>query len=112
MCDNVADHWHLGVGGGLYSCDGAILNCILWGNTATLDGDQLYNSNTPTYSCIQGWTQDGEGNIAEDPQFIDPVNGNLRLLPSSLCIDAGDNSAPEPPETDIIGMRDIVKSCG
>ena len=30
-------------------------------------------------------------NIAQDPQFIDQASGDLRLRPSSPCIDAGTN---------------------
>jgi len=88
-------------GGGLYDCDGLIGNCILWRNTAPT-GDQLYDSTTATFSCIQKWTAGGDGNIATDPLFVDPYgpDGNLatyednnyRLSPDSPCIDTGRNS--------------------
>jgi hypothetical protein len=65
---NTAD----GSGGGLYYCDASITNCILWGNSAVYSGDQLYDSSTPTYSCIQDWTGGGTGNITGDPLFAAP----------------------------------------
>jgi len=96
--------------GGLYGCDAAILNCIIWGNDPP-DGVQLGYSSAPTYSCIEGWTHGGEGNIAEEPRFVDPDgadndpetfrDNNYHLRRDSPCIDAGDPSSdysnePEP----------------
>ena len=86
-------------GGGLHDSQ-AITNCVVWGNTA-VQGAGLYNSPFPTYSCIQDWFGWDEGNIAEDPQFVDPSgpDGNpqtwedndYRLLADSPCIDSGQN---------------------
>jgi hypothetical protein len=36
----------------------------------------------------------GNGDISADPLFVDPDNGDLRILLSSPCIDAGDPSLP------------------
>ncbi len=93
-------------GGGINNWEGTatVTNCILWDNTAPM-GAQIYNdwagSATVRYSDIQrGWP--GEGNIDEDPCFVNPngpdgISGteddNLRLLPFSLCIDAGNSTA-------------------
>ena len=77
-----------GSGGGLYRCDGTIRNSIIWQNTASA-GAQLYGGLTPSYSCIQDWPGGGKGNTSEDPQLVDPANGDFHLLPSSPCIDAG-----------------------
>ncbi len=87
-------------GGGLSSCNGSIMNCIIWGNTAP-SAAQLHDSSAPGYSCIQGWTGGGEGNIAEHPGLLD-VDGadnnplgyednDYRLSTESPCIDAGKN---------------------
>lgn len=104
ICGNAAQ----GLGGGLYYCSGAtIRNCIIWGNAAMRGGDQLDRSSWPTYSCIQGGTGGGVGNISADPLFADRNNGDYHLKsrvgrwdPSSQswvqdyalspCIDAGD----------------------
>ncbi len=94
-------------GGGLDYCKGTIVNCIIWGNTAP-NGPQLYDSIDPSYSCIQDWAGGGEGNITDDPQLFDSENGDFRLAPSSPCIDAGDNNAPDLPETDFRGMHRII----
>lgn len=75
-------------GGGLYQCKGTITNCIFWGNLAQ-DSSQLTNSTPPTFSCIQGWTEGGEGNITGDPLFEGA--GDYRLSAGSSCIDKGLN---------------------
>jgi len=87
-------------GGGLSQCSGTVLNCIIWGNAARV-GAQLYESSDPTYSCIQYWTRGGQGNITEDPLFVDLEgadddpqtyeDNDYRLLPDSPCVDAGAN---------------------
>jgi hypothetical protein len=87
-------------GGGLHDCYGTIINCILWGNTAP-EAAQLSESSNPTYSCIERWTGGGEGNVSEDPQFVDPdgpdddlrtyEDNDYRLADNSPCIDTGEN---------------------
>jgi len=79
-------------GGGLYACKGTILNCIIWGNTAPR-GPQLCECSVPTYSCIQWWSEGGEGNIAYCPYFISPEGGDYHLQSWSPCINAGDPSS-------------------
>ena len=68
-------------GDGLSWCRGTIRNCIIWAN-------DLHESSIPTYSCIQGWSGGGEGNISQDPRY---GGGEYRLSPDSPCIDAGRN---------------------
>ncbi len=94
-------------GSGLSGCYAAIRNCIVWGNVGTQSG-QIAFSREPFYSCVEGWTGGGEGNIAEAPLFVDPANGNFRLLPSSPCIDAGDNAAANPGDSDLAGMHRVM----
>ena len=65
LIENSADDF----GGGLYNCTGEITNTIIWGNSADT-GPQLYQYDTPTYSCIQDWIGGGEGNINFEPQFV------------------------------------------
>jgi len=76
-------------GGGLYECRGAIRNCIIWGNTAAGSGSQLLECVAPTFSCIQYWNQGGTGNVAENPEFVNPETGDYRLREASPCRDAG-----------------------
>jgi len=88
-----------------------IIDCILWDN-----GEVIWINDQSiidiSYSDIRGgWS--GTGNIDADPLFTDP-NGpddipgteddDLRLAPSSPCVDAGDpNYVPGPNEKDING---------
>ncbi len=95
ICDNSA-----GTGGGLYEPGGRVSNCIIWGNTAD-ESPQLYGNVSPTYSCVQGWTNEGMGNISHDPLFVDPDgpddnpktygDNDYHLQPTSPCIDSGVN---------------------
>jgi hypothetical protein len=81
-------------GGGLYHCMGVVRNCIIWGNKPS----QLEDSTTPMYSCIEGWTGGGVGNIAADPLIstgaFEDVPFTYTMSPSSPCVDAG-NPAPQ-----------------
>ena len=71
-----------------------------------------------TYTCITGGFA-GEGNIDEDPMFIDPSAGNgsayngltavWGLLQGSPCIDAGD---PDPIYNDPDGTRNDMGAYG
>jgi hypothetical protein len=79
-------------GAGLSLCNGTISNCIIWGNVADLDS-QIYLSSSPVYSCIEDWTEGGDGNISSDPLFMDAGNGDFHLQTGSPCIDAGEPSS-------------------
>lgn len=54
-------------GGGVRNSTGSISNCILWENYP----NEIVNSTTPTYSCINNWTSGGLGNISIYPEFVD-----------------------------------------
>jgi len=88
-------------GGALAHCGGTIENCIIWGNKAPTDS-QVHESRLPAHSCVQGGAY-GEGDIADNPQFVAPDNGDFRLSPSSPCIDAGENLLWALDSTDISG---------
>ncbi len=112
-------------GGGVYNATGtptAMTNTILWGNTAATTGAQLFNGITaPTisFSLIENsggsgapWDTtlgtDGGNNIDADPLFADPPGGDLRLTATSPAINAGDNSAPNLPPTDLDGKSRVL----
>jgi len=113
ICSNSAG----GFGGGLSECEGPIVNCIIWANSA-IGHAQLYECALPTYSCIEGWTRGGEGNISSDPQFVDldgpdedPAtfdDNDCRLLVDSPCIDAGNNENWMRDAVDLDGNPRIV----
>jgi len=90
-------------GGGIYCDDfsSTVKNSILWGDTATTSGNEIYLASSPitvTYSDVEGgWT--GEGNINADPLFVG--NGNYHLKADSPCIDTG--TSVEAPSDDIDG---------
>jgi parallel beta-helix repeat protein len=92
-------------GGGICSLNDSspkIKNSILWGDSATT-GNEIYLDNSSinvTYSDVD---QDGDsgsnGNIRQDPLFVDPENGDFHLQPDSPCIDAGTSDGA--PSTDM-----------
>ena len=93
---------------GLLFIDGVlpeISNCIIWDNNDDLSGCYA------TYSCISDGDS-GIGNItgeSNEPQFIDPNNGDYHLKGSSPCIDSGDpNMVIDPNECDIDGESRIL----
>ncbi|MCP4707259.1 MAG: hypothetical protein GY869_01425, partial [Planctomycetes bacterium] len=111
-----------------------VKNCIFWGNIVDPEcnmaddecndvgfdnSNSIFNFRSDaliSYCDIAGcggsgggWNDfrgtDGGGNIDEDPVFADP-NDNLRLLPGSPCIDAGDSNSVGPDLTDLDGDGD------
>jgi len=84
--------------GGGYYCGGGtavILNTIIWGDSPKGIYVVAEGSVNITYSDIEGgWA--GEGNIQDDPMFVDAAGGDYRLSRNSPCISAGkaDESVP------------------
>lgn len=88
-------------GGAIFSLNGSsgtVTNCVFWGN---INGEIMGEALQVTYSDIQGGYS-GTGNIDQDPLFINAVGGDLRLQPTSPCIDTG--TAAGAPNTDLIGI--------
>jgi uncharacterized repeat protein (TIGR01451 family) len=101
-------------GGGMYNyyVEGGptLTNCILWGNTAS-SNLQIGGSATVNYSLVEGGYS-GTGNLDADPLFVDfdgtdnitgTLDDNLRLLPTSPAVDAGDNTAVPTDTFDLDG---------
>jgi len=107
-------------GGGLSFLRVGTVNCynnIVTGNTASL-GSDISIIGTPASGTANGfnnnysgifnsWNNEG-GNIDADPLFVNESAGNYSLRPKSLCIDAGDNAAPQIPGSDIEGNDRII----
>ena len=78
-----------------------VTNSIFWGHFTFIVNEAGSTPNI-TYSLVP---DAGTGNIwaGADPRFVDAANGDFHLRPFSSCIDAGDNSDPALPATDIDG---------
>jgi parallel beta-helix repeat protein/predicted outer membrane repeat protein len=117
--------------GGAVYCDFSsptINNSILWNNSATSGGNEIYIFYLPSYpssvtlnNCdVMSGGYGGEtGNITEnscmhpDPLFVDAAGGNYHLQAGSPCIDAGDNSlVPPGVTTDLDGNPRIYPEGG
>jgi hypothetical protein len=122
-----------GGGGGISNTGNSspqIQNSIIWGNTATSNGNNIFNNGVSTvpvfaYSLIEGssggWGSfgtDGGNNIDADPLFVNPVSaslapttaGNYRLTYCSPAIDAGNNAYVGSITTDLDGNPRIFNS--
>ena len=109
-------------GGGMYNCSSTsnptLTNCVLWGDTP----DEIDGPGNPvvTFSDVQGgWP--GEGNIDEDPLFVEGPLGEFYLSQiaagqpdDSPCVDAGSDTAKNlgldeyTTRTDEVGDKGIV----
>ena len=79
-----------------------ITNSILWGDSAPT-GPEIFDFVSTTlvvYSNVMGG-YNGEGNINQDPKFVDTINRDLNLMRDSKCIDSGHSEGA--PEFDIGG---------
>ena len=66
-----------------------IFNSILWGHEISFQGPQGIIS----YSNVRDGIP-GDGNLSENPLFVDPDNGDFRLQAGSPCIDSASTSGP------------------
>ena len=90
----------------------------MWGNTATSYPEIRNENGNPTISHCDiagcggsgGWVSsfgtDGGGNIDDNPLFVS--SSDIHLQDGSLCINAGNNSAPSLPATDFEGNPRIL----
>jgi hypothetical protein len=85
-----------------------ITNSIIWGNMAGSGSTPQINPGSGTvvltYSNVdQEGFAGSNNNIRLSPNFVNEALWDLRLVPSSPCIDAGTNSAAELPPVDLAG---------
>ncbi|MFO0829560.1 MAG: right-handed parallel beta-helix repeat-containing protein [Phycisphaerales bacterium] len=102
----------------------AVSNSIIWSNGGTSEATQIAGTGGATFainsSCIQGWTGGlgGAANIGSNPLFVNPTgpdlavgtaDDDLRLQPSSPCVNSG-NAGLLPPDTaDLDGDGDVLE---
>jgi hypothetical protein len=85
-------------GGGTFGCN--VNNCIVQLNSAPQEAN-YDSSSTLNYCCTTPLPTNGVGSITNAPMFVDQAAGNLRLQPSSPCINAGLNAfVPAGPDLD------------
>jgi len=93
-----------------------VYNNIIWGNSATHRGGDVWLSGTGKQRLFSFNNADNmygvwdifESNLDIGPQFVDPTNGNYHLQSGSPCINAGTNGAPFLPATDLDGNPRIA----
>jgi len=95
-------------GGGIFVEDSTarITNSIFWDNTQ--DISYTTTSELDVSYCNIEDMFPGVGITHEPPRFVDPENGDFRLLGDSPCIDQGLNHPDVLPETDIEGNPRVV----
>jgi RHS repeat-associated protein len=102
----IADSAALFAGGGLQNCNGAVVNTILWNNrdnSGISQDAQIRDCNEITYSCIQGWTGGGAGNINGNPDFVNSKAEDYHLDAASVCINAGNPNLSYTGQVDLDG---------
>jgi len=93
-------------GGGIYfeTRNTTLENSILWENAPQSFAANENADFLVTYCDIEGGRRVniggtfGDGNIDEDPLFVDAENFDYHLTEDSPCIDAGDPDSPEDPD--------------
>ncbi len=111
-------------GGGIFNTDSysttLLKNSILWGNQASVQGNQLYlesGSGMFQYTCYANATNDlfvhPDATFDaftfcsdSDPMFTDPANNDFTLFANSPCINSGNND-DNAVRTDIRGQGRI-----
>ena len=83
----------------------------LWSSvSAIFSFNDVYAATGVSWTATCDFTSN-PGNLSLDPLFIDPA-GNFRLQSSSPAVDAGSNSAPGLPPTDLDGNPRVVDGNG
>ena len=117
-------NYNPGSGGAIQLWDASIIlyNCIIWGNTAGSNGNEIhragdYNSIGLFNCCYKNEADDVYGSIytenciTSDPKFVDPDNDDFTLYGISPCVNTGNNDYVASPylvaNTDLRGEARI-----
>jgi len=95
-------------GGGIELWNGGqIENCIIYFNTADDGSNYWMNVTNLHYTCTTPIIP-GEGNITNEPEFVNAGAGNFRLSELSPCINNGTNMSWMSGGTDLDGKPRII----
>jgi len=83
-------------------------NNIVCNNSSNQVSDGVSNAMI-RFNCIEGWTNPVDGNIANDPQFVDASGRDYHLSSNSPCIDVGTNLQWMLDGADLDGNPRIVR---
>ncbi len=94
-----------------------LINCIVWGNSATT-GSQINGTANVSYSDVEGGYT-GTGNLNTDPLFRDAASGDFHLQSTdcgysfnSPCIDAGNPAYEDSPLSCDWGLGQVRSDMG
>jgi hypothetical protein len=92
-------------GGGIWSTNGALNNCVIYYNDApngpNWAGSGFRAGPAPQSYCCTTPDSGGQGCITNEPLFVDLAGNNFRLQSTSPCVNAGYNPyAPVGPDLD------------
>jgi len=96
-------------GGGVWCQDGGIIrNSIIYLNQAASNANNFMSGAvTYSHSCSAPLLA-GEGNVTDDPRFLDVSAGDYRLIYNSPCVNAGSNMLWMAAAGDLDGRDRIV----
>ena len=99
-------------GGGIYVTDkGRVLNCTVVGNKARLAGGGIWQVGGTVTNCLcMGNVAHGVVDSADDPGFVDAANGDYRLNPASVAVDAADGDGADLGDFDRAGRPRVSGS--
>lgn len=114
-----SDNTAINFGGGIYGSitNLTVKNSILWNNSAdglVNEDAQLhlsFGTHTVSNSCVQGLsTLSGNGNVDNNPVFVNPDAGDYHLQACSPLIDLGNSAALGTVTTDIDGNPRVANA--
>ncbi len=106
LADNSADE-----AGGIFSESASsvsLANSLLWNEPTDL---VMFGESTVQFCDIRDRSFAGQNhNFSLDPLFVNAAQGDYHLLPSSPCLDVGDNNVGGLPEKDMDGEPRVLLS--